>query len=210
MIPVERGSVSPNTRAAVEASYVAAGIPLNLAVIVKGGLLPADGSSGSTHTGRGVVDLRTRTLTRSQVERLVHELRRRNFAAWYRDATHGGFDPHIHAVQADAPGLSPAARAQVVAYAAGRDGLGANGPDYHPRPPQHPYPLEEDTMPTAEEIAAAVWSSKTTDPVTGDDVTMRQLLHRVRVNAKQAAATGADPNPEAQATVDLIAQQLGA
>jgi hypothetical protein len=209
MIPVLRGSVSPNTRAAFEAAYVAAGIPLELAVIVKGGLLPADDASGSTHAGNGVGDLRTRTLTRAQVDRLVLELRRRNFAAWYRDAAQG-FDPHVHAVQGDAPGLSPAARWQWQQYLAGRDGLTARGEDYHPRPARHPYPLPEDDMPTAAEIAAAVWQHKTTDPVSGDTVTTLQVLHRVRVNSKQAALTGADPNPEAQAVVDLLAETLGA
>lgn len=210
MIRVERGSVSPNTRNAIEAAYVAAGIPLDLAVIVKGGLIPADSASGTTHTGKGVADLRTRTLTRTQVDALVLQLRRRNFAAWYRDQAHGGFDPHIHAVQGDAPGLSPSARWQWSEYLAGRDGLAGGGRDYHPRPARAPYPLEEDTMPTAEEIAAAVWATKTTDPVTLDSVSALTLLKRCRVNAKQAALTGADPNPEAAATVALIAETLGA
>jgi hypothetical protein len=215
MIPVERGSVSPNTRAAVEAAYVAAGIPLDLAAIVKGGLLPADNASGSTHSGKGVVDLRTRTLTTTQALSLVYELRRRNFAAWLRNDQHGGFSPHIHAVHIDAPGQSPAARWQVDEYLAGRDGLTAGGPDYHPRPARNPYPLPEDllmalTDDDVKRIAAAVWAYKTTDPVNQTEVSTRTLLAQTRVNAKQAAVSGADPNPEARATVDLIAETLGA
>lgn len=209
-VTVERGIVDPVTLAAVDAAYQAAEIGSSRRVIVKGGRLPASDASGTTHTGDGVVDLRTRILSRLEVERLVLQLRRRNFAAWYRDEAHGGFDPHVHAVRIDCPTLSSSARYQAMSYKAGRDGLTGGGPDYHPRPEQHPYPLEEDEMPTAEQIAEAVWSKKTTDPVTGDTVSAMTLLKRVRVNAKQAAQTGADPNPEAAATVALIAKELGA
>lgn len=209
-VTVERGIVDPVTLAAVDAAYQAAEIGSSRRVIVKGGRLPSSEASGTTHTGDGVVDLRTRILSRLEVERLVLQLRRRNFAAWYRDEAHGGFDPHVHAVRIDCPTLSSSARYQAMSYKAGRDGLTGGGPDYHPRPEQHPYPLEEDEMPTAEQIADAVWSKKTTDPVSGDMVSALTLLKRVRVNAKQAAQTGADPDPEAAATVALIAKELGA
>lgn len=48
-------------------------------------------------------------------------------------------------------------------------------------------PDKEDGMATASEIAEAVWATKTEDPVTGEKVSMRELLKRTRTNAKQAA-----------------------
>lgn len=95
--------------------------------------------SGSTHDGGGAFDLRTWNLPASRHEALVVELRKRNVCAWKRDAAHGGFQPHIHGIVRDEAGLSKGARDQVAAYDRGRDGLSAAGPDYHPRPAQHPF-----------------------------------------------------------------------
>lgn len=46
---------------------------------------------------------------------------------------------------------------------------------------------EEDDVASAEEIAEQVWATKTDDPVTGEKISMRELLKRTRTNAKQAA-----------------------
>jgi hypothetical protein len=57
---------------------------------------------------------------------------------------------------------------------------------------------EDDDMPSAEQIADAVWASKTEDPVTGDEVSMRELNRRTRTAATQArdAARAAEANTE--------------
>jgi hypothetical protein len=54
---------------------------------------------------------------------------------------------------------------------------------------------EDDEMPTAEQIAEAVWARKTEDPSTGDEVSMSELLRRTRTVATQgrdAAREAAD------------------
>ena len=95
--------------------------------------------SGSTHDGGGAFDLRVWNIPAAKIEPLVVELRKRNVCAWKRDKQHGGFDPHIHGIVRDEAGLSSGAAFQVHEYDAGRDGLSAGGPDYHPRPKQRPY-----------------------------------------------------------------------
>jgi hypothetical protein len=44
---------------------------------------------------------------------------------------------------------------------------------------------DEEDMPSAEQIADAVWASKTEDPSTGDEVSMRELVKRTRTVATQ-------------------------
>lgn len=110
----------------------AAGVPIN---VVQGSWSGYRLSSG-THSGAGAVDLSVRGMTERQALGLVHELRRRNAAAWLRSPRYGwtASGPHIHAVIADTPGLSPGARQQVVAYRQGRNGLASRRLDPHPRP----------------------------------------------------------------------------
>jgi hypothetical protein len=74
----------------------------------------------------------------------VRVLRDLGFAAWYRPrlVKNGRlvWNSHIHAVLIGNEKMSEAARRQVVAYKAGRNGLKDNGPDPHPRPAViHPY-----------------------------------------------------------------------
>lgn len=103
--------------------------------------------SGSTHDGGGAFDLRVWNIPAAEVEPLVVELRKRNVCAWKRDKQHGGFDPHIHGIVRDEADLSRGARAQVIDYDGGRDGLSAGGKDYHPRPVQHPFVYGEPPAP---------------------------------------------------------------
>jgi hypothetical protein len=100
----------------------------------------AVGASAGTHAGAGAIDLDARHLTIDERVRLATAMRQVGFAAWVRgpDGWAGGFDTwHVHGIAADAPGLSPAAAAQVEDYRAGRDGLARKGPDYHTRAYQH-------------------------------------------------------------------------
>lgn len=86
------------------------------------------GASAGTHDGGGVVDLAAYDHVRK-----VRELRRVGFAAWFRPAIPNLWPSHIHAVLIGNAKLSPAARQQVTAYLAGRNGMANNGPDEGPR-----------------------------------------------------------------------------
>ena len=85
--------------------------------------------SAGTHDGGGVVDLLP-----WDWQHKVKVLRAIGFAAWYRPTVPGLWGAHIHAVLIDHGRLAPAARQQVVAYRAGRDGLKGNRPDTFWRP----------------------------------------------------------------------------
>ncbi len=116
--------------------------------VVKGGGLPPDDISGATHTGLGTLDLRTWDIGawgnptgRDAIEKVVHELRKVGFAAWYRDQNHGGMDPHIHIVDIGNRTNSPAADQQVKDYKAGLNGLAGRGKDYHRHVDANPWGL---------------------------------------------------------------------
>ena len=85
--------------------------------------------SAGTHDGGGVLDVGGTALTSAQRKTVETELRRVGFAAWVRDPSQGDWPYHIHAVAVADHELSAAARAQVVAYNNGRNGLASNGPD---------------------------------------------------------------------------------
>lgn len=139
-VPGPNGPVVLTARvwALLRDAYKAAGLKETDLVVTQGswhhGAL-----SGSTHDGGGAFDLRVWNLPASRHEALVVELRRRNVCAWKRDAAHGGFQPHIHGIVRDEADLASGAVWQVREYDRGRDGLSAAGPDYHPRPAQHPF-----------------------------------------------------------------------
>jgi hypothetical protein len=103
-------------------------------VIVQGSYLKelAAQKSGPTHDRGGVVDLRTRDQSASQIKQSVVELRKIGFAAWHRTKA-DGFDPHIHAVAIGDPQLDPSAKRQVTAYLAGKNGLKNGLKDPGPR-----------------------------------------------------------------------------
>jgi hypothetical protein len=91
------------------------------------------GASAGTHSSGGAVDLGYRHLTEAQRHRIVREMRRVGFAAWYRREIKGLWPPHCHAIAIGCPDLAPGARQQVEAYRAGRNGLAGNGADDGPR-----------------------------------------------------------------------------
>ncbi|MGI8682076.1 MAG: phage tail tape measure protein [Mycobacteriales bacterium] len=91
-------------------------------------------ASGGTHDGGGVVDL-----SASDGLRKVRALRMTGFAAWRRPTIPGLWSKHIHAVLISNALLSGAARAQVGAYRAHRDGLAGNAYDPTWRPNSIPW-----------------------------------------------------------------------
>ena len=135
--------------------------------IVQGAFMVRNGggaaASAGYHDQGGCFDLRTWDLSPERVQLVVRTLRLHGAAAWLRDQTHGGFDPHIHFVLGDDEPLAAGAAAQWRAYLAGRDGLASNGPDYHWRPvplvihaPEDDLPLNDDDKRwIAEQIDAA-------------------------------------------------------
>lgn len=105
-------------------------------VIVQGAFMVGQGAAASAgyHDKGGCLDLRVWNLTEDQQGKVVRTLRRRGAAAWLRDKTHGGFDPHIHLVLGSDKPLADGAAWQWQEYVAGRDGLATRGKDYHWRP----------------------------------------------------------------------------
>lgn len=105
------------------------GYPLN---ITQGSYAPGFAASGTTHDQGGVVDGYPRDPARE-----VLELRRAGFAAFDRlELWRDGklvWRRHWHAVQIGNRKLAPAARAQVIEYLAGGDGLLGDAPDTGPR-----------------------------------------------------------------------------
>lgn len=85
-------------------------------------------ASAGTHDGGGVVDLDPWDHANK-----VRELRRTGFFAWHRPAIPGLWSEHIHAGLIGDTKMSPAAKAQVLDYMAGRNGLADGGPDNGPR-----------------------------------------------------------------------------
>lgn len=85
-------------------------------------------ASAGTHDGGGAVDLAP-----WHWEEKVRELRRTGFAAWHRPAIPGLWGEHIHAILIGDRLMSAGAKAQVVDYLAGRNGLANHGPDDGPR-----------------------------------------------------------------------------
>ncbi|AZM51756.1 hypothetical protein DMA15_03490 [Streptomyces sp. WAC 01529] len=78
--------------------------------------------SAGTHSGGGAVDLGPAK------DSVVGAMRSSGFAAWRRTRAEG-FAPHIHGIAVGDPTASAAAKAQVKAFHAGRNGLSNNGPD---------------------------------------------------------------------------------
>lgn len=115
----------------------AAKIPAGSAYVVQGSWSGSVRASAGTHSGNGAFDLSVRGLTRTQMLRLISELRKRNVAAWLRSPEFGWNQPnniHIHGIVRDQPGLSYGARSQSFAYSLGRNGLASRRKDPHPRP----------------------------------------------------------------------------
>lgn len=163
-------SLSSRVLALVEDAAGASLIKPGQCTVTKGSFVPRDAVSGDTHAGDGAGDIRVWNLTTQQVLTLVNELRKRNCAAWLRDKAHGGFDPHIHFIVKDQPGLSGGALWQVREYDLAHDGLSDRGPDYHPRPAQTPFRVSR-------------WTRVTRFPSTG--VYDRKTEHSTRVGTRR-------------------------
>lgn len=137
--------VSERSLLMAEDSYRAVDLNPKKYMVINQGSWHHGSLSGSTHNGGGAFDLRVWNLPSHKVVPLVVELRKRNGCAWKRDKQHGGFDPHIHCIVRDEPGLSTGAQWQVDEYDRTNNGLSDRGPDYHPRPQQ--FPIEHFTNP---------------------------------------------------------------
>lgn len=91
-------------------------------------------ASAGTHDGGGAVDFSPTGHPREVVE----QLRRSGFAAWHRLPSEGPWTEHIHAIAIKDPELSVGARAQVVQYYQGLNGLASRrrdtGPQVEPQP----------------------------------------------------------------------------
>ena len=98
------------------------------------GSYSAGSLSAGTHSLGGAVDIMFAGLTKKQQRATVKWLRRAGFAAWSRVG--GAWSPgneHAHAILPSRTNSSQA-KAQVVAYRNGRDGLASNKPDREWRP----------------------------------------------------------------------------
>lgn len=149
-------------------------------------------ASAGYHDLGGCLDLRVWNLTSAQMSRTVRELRRSAAAAWIRDQRHG-MDPHIHLVLGTDTELADGAAWQWMQYLAGRDGLSSGGRDYHWRPDPIVTEPPEDDMPSAQEIADAVWNhdlTRAADP----DRTMRagKMLAQTHERARDVKRLVAD------------------
>ena len=169
------------------------------------------------HDGGGTFDLRAWNLADAEIRILIRVLREMGAAAWLRNQQHGGFtDPHIHFVLGADRQLSVGAASQWEDYKAGHDGLATDGPDYHPRPnPLVLTPPEEMFMPTAEEIANAVWAKQV--HVLGEpDKTIRaaQMLGQIHnrtagIKTLAAAVAQVDPSIDQAALERALVKVLG-
>lgn len=84
--------------------------------------------SGSTHAKGGAVDVMFAGLNAKQRRAVVRCARRAGFAAWGRtdDAVWGSNNDHAHMILLGHRTASAAAKQQMAAYLAGRDGLVSN------------------------------------------------------------------------------------
>lgn len=131
-------------------------------------------ASGGTHLGGGALDIDSTSWdTAAERDRIVFELRRIGFAAWYRPRlvrADGSlvWNPHIHAIAIGDREMSAAAAQQVIWYREGLNGLwpDGGGEDTGPRVTitEYPQTLQELDMPTAQEIWAYGLEVPGTDP----------------------------------------------
>jgi hypothetical protein len=189
-------------------------------VITQGAFMTLAGGgakdSAGYHDKGGTFDLRVWNLEEDEVAVLVDELRESGAAAWLRNTQHGGFeDPHIHFVLGTDQPLSAGASHQWDDYKAGRDGLATDGPDYHPRPkPLVLTPPEEMFMPTAEEIANAVWARQITPVGSDTKIAAAQMLRQIHnrtagIKDLSAAVAQVDPSIDQAALERALAKVLG-
>lgn len=92
------------------------------------------GASAGTHAGGGAVDVASSDWA------VAKAMRQEGFAAWVRSPSEGPWAWHIHAIAIGDREMSSAARSQVAAYFAGRNGLANNRADTAPASVGRPYP----------------------------------------------------------------------
>lgn len=90
--------------------------------------------SGNTHDGGGAADFKG-----WDAENKMKALRACGFVAWVREEDEGDWPKHVHAILMTDRSMSAAARRQVEAYRAGRNGLKNNLPDPHADIPVVPF-----------------------------------------------------------------------
>ena len=103
------------------------------------GSYSAGSLSAGTHAGGGAVDIMFAGMPKKQQRATVRWLRRAGFAAWMRvGGTWSPGNEHAHAILRGHRTASPEAKAQVVAYDDGRDGLvtGYRDTFWRPRKPR--------------------------------------------------------------------------
>lgn len=89
-------------------------------------------ASGGTHDGGAVVDLSVVGWSHNQRVRMVLWMRKCGWAAWLRSPTQGNWPWHIHGVRIGDLSASQVARAQVISYRNGRNGLASRVRDDGP------------------------------------------------------------------------------
>lgn len=178
-------------------------------VIVQGSYMAGHGASASagTHDGGGVIDIRTRDYTQSELDQVLLELRKTGFAAWYRTPEQG-FDPHIHAVAIGDKDLDPTAQSQVEDYYNGLNGLADGGADDGPRVPIHVFQYTGDETAVTDAFAMDAGKPLTSTDADNDGLTdeFERLLH----TDLHAADTDKDGLSDLRETTELHTDPLAA
>jgi hypothetical protein len=100
-------------------------------LLTQGSYSKSVSASAGTHDGGGVVDVNVAGWNYTVIWDVLTAARSMGLIAWYRTPSQG-FAYHIHVVRRDCGDLSPAARAQVVQYLNGQNGLAGHGADDGP------------------------------------------------------------------------------
>lgn len=130
MARVEWHGVTLNKRSAKMMDEVQRGVGFRIRP-TQGSYSGSVGASAGTHNGGGAIDISVRGLTTRQINRLVKRMRRVGWAAWYRPTLPGVWSSHVHAIALGTRDLPPLARAQVLDYKKGRNGLKGHAVDRH-------------------------------------------------------------------------------
>ena len=132
-VPFRGVTMNRRTVAALKWAEKRAGFPFGIA---QGSYHAGVAASAGTHNGGGVIDVRVQGRTELEIAIMLRALKDAGFCAWRRYNVPGLWGPHIHAVLRGDPELAPLAKAQVLDYDAGNDGLASHrkDPSYRPKP----------------------------------------------------------------------------
>lgn len=89
--------------------------------ITQGSYSTSVAASGSTHAGGGAMDTNDAGVGPARAQAALRSV---GFAAWWRLASQGPWNPHMHSIAMGDPTASQAAKNQMAAYRRGGDGLG--------------------------------------------------------------------------------------